>query len=181
MKKKVLAAAAVGVALIAAAAPASLSWAEDTTVTVTVGAPDGLSISVPGTANIGSANPGATASGQLGPVTVSDQRAALNASWTATVIASDFTTGGATGPETIPNINVLYWSGPATATTGTGSFTPGQAAAGNAQIINVPSTAFSLTGGNGVNSATWNPTLEINVPAGAVAGTYTGTVTHTVL
>jgi hypothetical protein len=29
-------------------------------------------------------------------------------------------------------------------------------------------------------SATWNPTLIVDIPAGAVAGTYTGTITHSV-
>jgi hypothetical protein len=28
---------------------------------------------------------------------------------------------------------------------------------------------------------TWNPTIVIHLPAGAVQGTYTGTVTHTVV
>ena len=41
-------------------------------------------------------------------------------------------------------------------------------------------TAMSLTGGAGSNSASWNPTLVVNVPAAAVAGTYSGTVTHSV-
>ena len=179
MRGKIFTAGLAGVALVLGlAAPAA---AEDTIVTLTVTAEDGLSIAVPATANIGSANPGETASGQIGPVTVTDERAALNANWTASVIATDFTTGGGSPAETIPNINVLYWSGPATATAGNGTFTPGQVAPAEAQIINVPRTAFSHTGGSGDNSATWNPTLVVNIPESAVAGTYTGTVTHTVL
>lgn len=179
MKSKLLAAGLTGVALVLGFA--SPAQAEDTVVTLTVNAPGGLTISVPTTANIGAADPGATASGQIGPVTVTDDRAALDASWTATVTGTDFTTGGGTAPETIPNISVLYWSGAATATSGSGTFTPGQANAGEAQIINVPRTAFSHTGGSGTNSATWNPTLVVNIPSNAVAGTYTGTVTQTVL
>ncbi|MFI6822026.1 hypothetical protein ACIBJE_13885 [Micromonospora sp. NPDC050187] len=179
MRAKLLAAGLAGATL--AIGLASPALAEDTIVTLTVAAEDGLAITVPATANIGAGNPGDTVSGQIGPVTVADQRAALNASWNATVIATDFTTGGGTPAETIPNINVLYWSGGATATTGNGTFTPGQPGPGDAQIINVPRTAFSLTGGNGDNSATWNPTLVVNIPGTAVAGVYTGTVTHTVL
>ncbi|MEU6410670.1 hypothetical protein [Microbispora sp. NPDC046933] len=34
--------------------------------------------------------------------------------------------------------------------------------------------------GSGDNSATWDPTIVITVPAQAVAGTYTGTVNHSV-
>src|SRR5262245_36753792 len=123
-------------------APASVAVAADSTVTLTLTGADGLTITVPTNPNIGSGNPGTTISGQIGPVTVTDQRAALNAGWNASVIATDFTTGGATAPETIPNINVLYWSGGATATAGDGTFTPGQAGQGDAQIINVPHTAF---------------------------------------
>ncbi|WJK42161.1 hypothetical protein O7608_07170 [Solwaraspora sp. WMMA2056] len=43
-----------------------------------------------------------------------------------------------------------------------------------------PVTAFSHDGGTGNNSATWNPTLDVNVPLANIAGTYTGTVTHSV-
>jgi len=41
-------------------------------------------------------------------------------------------------------------------------------------------TAYSGTALVGANTATWNPTLVVNIPAAAVAGTYTGTVTHSV-
>lgn len=39
---------------------------------------------------------------------------------------------------------------------------------------------FTLTAGSSVNSATWNPTLSVAVPAAAVAGTYAATITHSV-
>jgi len=39
---------------------------------------------------------------------------------------------------------------------------------------------MSHTTGSGANSVSWNPTLTIAVPSGAVAGTYTGTVVHSV-
>lgn len=164
---------AVGAGLIAATAlPAS---AADTTVTFSI-TTAGLTISAPDSANIGSVASGATSiSGQIGPVTVTDQRGTLNGSWNATVISTDFTTGGGTGPETIPNINNTYSPGPATSTTGTGTFTPGPGG-----IINVPRVAFTGTALTGNNSATWNPTLTVNIPSATVAGTYSGTVTHSV-
>ncbi|MFI7637916.1 hypothetical protein [Nonomuraea sp. NPDC049400] len=120
---------------------------------------------------------------QLGTVTVSDQRAALNATWVASVSAASggFTTGGGTAAETIPNSAVLYWSGPATATTGTGTFGAGQANAAAAETLAATRTAFSKTTGSGDDSAAWNPTLVINVPDAAVAGTYTGTVLRRVM
>ncbi|MFD0787499.1 hypothetical protein ACFQZ8_26660 [Micromonospora azadirachtae] len=176
MRKRFISAVFVGaVASTALAAPAA---AEETTVTLTVASAGGLSITVPASANIGNGTEGSTVSGQLGPVTVLDQRGSLTPNWTATVIGSDFVTGGGTSGETIPAINVRYWSGSATATAGSGTFTPGQVDAAGQVIINVPRTAFSHAGGTGNNFATWNPTVVVDIPAGTVAGTYTGTVTH---
>ncbi|WP_311922340.1 hypothetical protein [Microbispora sp. H10836] len=152
-----------------------------TTVTFTVNAPDGLTITVPdGPANIGANVPGNQITGQLGDVTVSDQRATLTATWVATASATSFTTGGGGAAETIPNTAVSYWSGPAASTTGTGTFVPGQPNAAAAVTLDVPRTAFSKTTGAGDNSAIWNPTIVVNVPAQAVAGLYTGTVNHSV-
>ncbi|MBF9131696.1 hypothetical protein I0C86_22405 [Plantactinospora sp. S1510] len=181
MKKTLLSACLAGVALaVGLAAPASADEGS-TIVTLNVTAAGGLTITVPATANLGNGTEGATVSGNLGPVTVLDQRALLNASWVTTVVATDFTTGAGTAEETIPVINVRYWSGPATGTAGSGTFTPGQPTAADAVIINVPRTAFTHTGGSGNNFATWNPTVLVDVPVGTSGGTYTGTVTHSVL
>ncbi len=139
-----------------------------------------LSITAPASTALPSAPPGGTTSAQLGTVTVTDQRGIASASWTATVTGTTFVTGGGTVPETIPLTQVTYWSGPATATTGNGTFTPGELAAANAVNLTVPRTAFSLTSGSPVSSASWNPTLSVSVPAAAVAGTYTATITHSV-
>jgi hypothetical protein len=76
----------------------------------------------------------------------------------------------------------LVWSGLATATTGNGTFTPGQAASAAADALSSVTTlpAFTHSGGTGDNTGTWNPTLNINPPLDSVAGSYTGTVTHSV-
>jgi hypothetical protein len=141
-----------------------------------------LNISVPtGTVNLGSISNTATSiTGQLGTVTVSDNRGLLGGAWTSSVSASKFTTGGGTAAETIPQTGVTYWSGAATATSGLGSILAGQLTAVNEVVIGTVQTAF--TGGAliGNNAASWNPTMTIAIPAGAIAGTYTGTVTHTV-
>jgi large repetitive protein len=139
-----------------------------------------LSITVPSTVSLGSATPGSTLSAQLGPVTVLDQRGLSNAHWTATVSTTSFTTGGASGPETITAPNVSYWSGPATSTTGAATTTPGQTSAAAAQALSASRTAFTSASGNGFTIAAWNPTLVVTIPAGAVVGTYTATVTHSV-
>lgn len=180
----------VGVsAAMVATAVAVPSWAGTcapsttcpTTVTFTVSAGEGLEITVPdGPASIGTGDPGTQVEGQMGAVTVTDDRAALTATWVASVSATDFTTGGGTAAETIPNTAISYWSGAATATTGTGTFVPGQTNAASAVVLDQTRTAFSKTTGSGNNSATWNPTIEIDVPAQAVVGTYTGTVSHSV-
>jgi hypothetical protein len=162
---------------MAGVAGAATSGSTTTTFTVSGGA---LAITVPASASIGSGAPGTSITATLGPVTVTDTRANLVAAWTTTVSSTDFTTGVATAPETVTKSNVSYWSGPATATTGLGTFTPGQVAAVNAVALSAPATAFSLTAGVGNNSATWDPTLIVAVPAAAVAGLYTGTVTHSV-
>ncbi|GAA4568837.1 hypothetical protein [Planotetraspora kaengkrachanensis] len=41
-------------------------------------------------------------------------------------------------------------------------------------------TAYSHTGGTGNNSATWDPLITAAIALSNVAGTYTGTISHTV-
>jgi hypothetical protein len=143
------------------------------TLTIAAGA---LSIAVPATANLGSGTLGTTTSGQLGSVQVIDNRGSPTASWTVTVTSTTLTFSG----RTVPLANLRYWSGPTTATTGTGTFTPGQANAGTLQDLTTGRTAFTMTTGNGTNSATWNPTIVVTVPVTVIPGAYTGTITHSV-
>lgn len=149
-----------------------------TTFTLTAGV---LAITAPASANLGSVATGtSTTSAQLGSVQVADGRGALFGAWTTSVSSTDFTTGGATAQETIAKAVSDYWSGAATATTGVGTFTPGQANAGAKQTLGSSRTAFTGANVVGNNTATWNPTVIINIPAAAVAGAYSGTVTHSV-
>lgn len=180
MRSRILAVA--GVVLVGALAlinpaTAATSGGTTTTFSVTAGL---LSITVPGSVNLGSYGGGASSgSVSLGTVTVDDARSALTANWTATVSSTNFLTGGGSAAETIATSQVSYWSGPATATTGVATFTPGQAAAINALTLATPRTAFSAAG-TGDNSASWAPSVILNVPVGAIAGAYTGTITHSV-
>ena len=171
------------IALVCAAAltaPARAATTGDTTTTFTLTAGN-LAITAPASASLGSVATGTgTTSAQLGSVSVTDGRGALLGSWTTSVSSTDFTTGGATANETITKASADYWSGAATATTGTGTFTPGQLLALNKQALSSSRTAFSATVVIGNNTASWNPTMVINVPAAAVAGVYSGTVTHSV-
>jgi hypothetical protein len=136
-----------------------------------------LSIALPSTANLGSGALGSTVSGALGSVQVIDNRGSNSASWTASVSSTTFAGAG----KTIPLANLRYWSGPSTATTGTGTFTPGQNTSGAAQDLTTSRTCFTLASGNGINQATWNPTLMVTVPITLVPATYSGTVTHSVV
>ena len=171
-------------ALVATAAglapPAQAATTGNTTTTFTLTA-GSLAITVPASTDLGSVATGtATTSAQLGSVSVSDGRGALNGSWTTSVSSSDFTTGGATAEETIAKASADYWSGAATSTSGSASFTPGQANAGAKQTLGSSRTAFSAASVIGNNTAAWNPTVIINIPSAAVAGAYSGTVTHSV-
>jgi hypothetical protein len=179
MKKPLLALTAAAAAVVAMAAPAAAAPTADTIVTFTVATAD-LNISVPASVNLGSVFAGGVITGELGTVTVTDSRAALNATWTVTVSATSFATGGGTPQETISPALVEYWSGAATNTTGTGVFVPGQPTQANAVSLSVPRTAFSKTSGSGNNTASWAPDIRIAVPETAVGGTYTGVITHSV-
>lgn len=140
-----------------------------------------VAITVPSSKNLGSVATGtSTISAQLGTVTVTAS-GIIAPSFVASVSATDFTTAGGGANKTILKSSVLYWSGPATASSGLlGSPTPGQPTAANAQTLSVTRTAFSATGLALSISTAWNPTLIINIPAAAVAGGYTGTITHSV-
>ncbi|MFC5637813.1 hypothetical protein [Streptomyces bullii] len=94
--------------------------------------------------------------------------------------ATDLTTPGGGADRQISRSQLSYWSGPATRTSGPGTRLPGQLTSAQAQSLNVPRTAFAKTSGSGNNTTAWRPTLIIAIPATAVGGTYTGTVTHSV-
>jgi hypothetical protein len=133
-----------------------------------------LTISVPTAASLGSGAPGSTISGPLGTITVTDNRALLNAAWTVTAASTNFTTGTATTAETIPAGDATYSPGTVT-TTGTITVTPS-----GITLSNSPQTVMSASSGNGDNTAAWDPTVAVAVPSAAVTGTYTGTITHSV-
>jgi hypothetical protein len=137
------------------------------TFTVTSGA---LTLSVPASAVLGSGAPGTTISGAIGPCTVSDARALASASWTVTAAETDFLNGAATIPATAATYSV----GTIT-TTGTITATPT-----NITLSNGAQTVVTGSGGVGDNTASWDPTVAVNVPASAIGGAYTGTLTQSV-
>ena len=188
----ILAAAAIGgIALVPAAAsaatagPAALAFSSspsqdtptsaDTTVTFTVSS-GALTITAPaGPIDLGTNGPGTTIGGLLGTTTVTDDRALLDATWTASASSTDWTTGGGTSFETIPATDVGYDPGTVTTTP-----TDGLATGTAITLANSPALVVNLTA-VGDNVATWDPAISVAIPSTAVTGIYTGTVTQSVL
>jgi hypothetical protein len=176
MRKKIIAAALIagGTGMLAFTVPALAATTSSTPVTVEVGGGD-LGISAPGgLVDLGSV-PASTAvqtvQHLLGTVTVTDDRAGT-AGWVATAEAPDFT-----GPQTI-----------STSAAGLVTYNPG-----NVTVTGTATVAATFenqmyptgpvetaTGVSGNNTAAWNPTLTVTVPANALAGTYSTTITHSV-
>jgi hypothetical protein len=155
------------------AAPSVASGDPDTTMTFTVTS-GALTMTAPGIANLGSGAPGTTISAPLGSVTVTDNRALFSASWTATASSTDFVTGGGGPGNTIPASDANYDPGAITHT-GTITTTPT-----DITLANSPQTVVAGTAGSGDNSASWNPTISVAIPASAVGGTYTATLVQSV-
>ena len=101
-------------------------------------------------------------------------------SFTATVSTSVFTPGRGSPAETIAKTSISYWSGPATSSVGSQTPVPGQASAASGREPRSPRPAFSSTGLALSITTRWNPTIVVTIPPAAVAGTYSGTITHSV-
>jgi hypothetical protein len=140
------------------------------------GVSDALSITVPaGPVNLGS-KPASTSpqtiSGLLGVVTVTDNREGT-AGWTATAGATSFV-----GPQTI----TVTTPGLSSYTTTLSATVTGTATVTRSNLTQLfPSGPVQVaTDVNGNNTATWNPTISVTIPAGALAGLYSTTITHSV-
>jgi hypothetical protein len=134
-----------------------------------------LTMTAPATAALGAGPVGGTITASLGTVAVTDGRG-FGADWAAAVSASDFTTGGGTPAETIPAGDATYdITGLATATgPATFGYTPQTDLSPNPQDI------VNATGVDGNTAVTWNPLIQVTIPGGAIGGTYTGTIVHSV-
>jgi hypothetical protein len=155
----------------------------DTTVTFTTTSTGVLAMTAPATAPLGTGAVGSTISGSLGTVTVTDGRGLDAAAWTATASSSNWTVvgGGGAANETIPVSDVGYAVGAITTTgtiTATGTDLPAGTAPGD--FSGTPQTVVAGTAGVGNNTASWNPTISVAVPADVVAADYTGTITQSV-
>ncbi|MCK9924821.1 hypothetical protein MXD61_23635 [Frankia sp. AgPm24] len=163
-------AAAFTAALPADAATTSTT---STTFSLTGGA---LDITAPATADLSSFPVSSGyVSGNLGDVVVTDSRGNSGASWTASVSATAVTGSGTAEGVSLPPESVSYDPGVIGATNVTAAGVRLQS------LSETPQETVAGTAGTGVNFATWNPTLGVNIPAAsAIAGTYTVTLSHSV-
>ena len=176
LASRLLVAAVVGVFTLGIALPSSADTSGTTPATVTVTG-GFLSITVPSDAgSLGTRSNtvgGGTISGSLGQVQVTDARsAAAGSGWVTSVISTAFTPPS--GPALAASL-VGYQSGPITKT-GTATYTSNDPV--NLTGVAPAVTATAITGDN---SATWNPTINVAVPGGTLAGVYSGVITHSVL
>ena len=185
LRKTLAAAGALAIAggmFAASPSQAAQTGSTDATFTIQAGT---LDITVPAsTVNLGTVNLASTApstlTGNLGNVQVVDNRGALLGIWTASARTTDFTTGATPGVnQTVPAASVAYAAIGASKTGGgalSQLLTPGAAALNSA--LDVP--VVNLAAGVGINSAEWDAQLTFTLLPTQVAGTYTGTVTHSV-
>jgi len=135
----------------------------------------GLSINVPEAGNLGSlASPDTVTAttGQLDTVTVTDtRRGTLVRGWTAYAISTDLLTG----TDSLTASTIGYSAGTPTIVSGIAGVTE------NTKTSLLTTTAVNTantTTGNHVVS--WRPTIKITLKNEQVAGTYVGTMTHSV-
>jgi hypothetical protein len=134
---------------------------------IVLGAPSALALTA--------AAPNAPATGVLGTMTVTDTTASTT-DWTVQVTVSDFvSTVNATVVDTIPAAAFTYSPNVATVA-GVATVVPGADSIGG----NL-STAQSATAVHGNNTASWTADVTLLIPSAALAGDYTGTVTHSLL
>jgi hypothetical protein len=148
------------------AVPAS---AADTTTTVTI-ANGGVSLAAPPTAVLSAGIPGTNSTVTLGNTTVTDARAGI-LNWTATVSLSALTVGD----ETIPTTAASYFASTASLTGGSVLIAP------SSQLdLSTAKTSQETSTVSGNNTAIWTALLTVPIPAQALAGTYSGTLTQSV-
>ncbi|KJE23874.1 hypothetical protein FF36_01807 [Frankia torreyi] len=167
-----LSAAAAAAALLGSALPANAATADTVvTLTLTGGA---VNITAPATATLTGAIGTTPVSGPLGLVTVTDTEGTEAPSWVASVSTTNFNAPVGSGIAPIPVANIHYSPGTVTRVNNTGTANDANF---TGEFVAVPTV--TATGGPGINSASWNPTLTVDIPPTAVAGTnYTATITH---
>lgn len=155
--------------VVGVSSPAS---AADTNTTFSLTSGD-LSITVGATAALTDATTGTTTiSGNLGTVAVTDERGGT-ANWNVSAASTAFS-GAIVGGSS--STAVSYTAGVVTET-GTVTVADGTATA----LSTTAASVVAPTSLSGNNTASWNPVLDVTMPAGALADTYSGVVTTSIL
>jgi hypothetical protein len=161
--------AAAAIALVSGVAiPASA----DTHTTFTLTGGGSLAVSDQATATLTDAQHGAPViSGQLGSFTVTDSRGGV-AGWTVSAASTAFS--GSLGGASSTGVD---YTGGVVDSTGTSTVANGATTALGVTPVGV----LGASGVSGDNTATWNPTIDVAMPASALADDYSGTLTTSVL
>lgn len=167
---RILGTLALGVSAVALLPTAAMADDTATTFSLTGGS---LTLAVQGTATLTNATTGTTAiTGNLGAVSVTDERGGT-ANWVASGASTAFT-GALVGGSS--STAVRYTGGTVTET---GTITVADGA--ETALTGVAASVVAPSSLSGNNTAAWSPTLDVTMPAGALADSYSGTVTTSVL
>ena len=167
---RILGALALGASAVAFLPTTAMAADTDTTFSITSGS---LSLTAATSAPLGDDVSGTTTfSGSLGLVSVTDERGS-DVAWDAVGSSTAFTGARLTGASS--STAVSYTGGVVTASLGT-IVGPGTATT----LTTTPASVVAPTAILGNNTASWEPTLDVTMPASALADDYTGTVTTSV-
>ncbi len=134
-----------------------------------------LSMTAPASAALGSGPPGTTISVQPGN-RPGHRRPRLRRRLDRLRVLERLHHRAGSPAETIPAGDDLYDISGLTTATGPATFgyVPQVALSANPQDV------VNATNVDGNTTVTWNPVLHVTVPGGAIGGTYTGTIVHSV-
>jgi len=164
-KSLIILPAIAGLLVVGVAGPAS---AEDTTVTVEVTG-GALTITVPATLALAAVPASTTAqlvNAPLGTVEVSDLRGTA-AGWSVTAASADVVGSELGGAISYATDDATFTGAVAIVAT-------------DVPVLSTTAAAVQTATATGANTGTWTPTIELTVPAGALAGAYSATITHSV-
>jgi hypothetical protein len=120
--------------------------------------------------------PGEDSTGTLVGVTVTDNRAVVGA-WIADATATAFTAPADTAATASMATAVLTYTAGDPATTGTSD----AASEGDVVLSTTAAPVVTASAVSGVNESVWTADLSVAIPDGALAGTYTTIITHSIV